>query len=325
MVQTRCQFKRPQCARLGSAANIADTANRGKLEINENVVFAPASELLKGGGEFVNGIEEEVGFCGAEAFFGGEGAQDGDGGADAGAAGHFEVFRGVAYVGGFRGAEVHVAKRETEWSGVGFTKASVAAADAGGEAVPEFKFMELTVDAVAVAAGDQAEGVVAGEMGEHAASAGEKLGTVVGVVFAPDLVGGVPLIAREICGAINVVPVGGIVLFEFGDAPGDLHFSEHSEVGGGVCGVGVEESAVPVEEDAAKGARSVGGFHWIALSQFSVLAGERPGIGRPETTRPEIPRSRRAGDVAKEKAASAAREKKRDAWAPLLPKPCIVS
>ena len=97
--------------------------------------------MVKGGGEFVDGIEEEVGICGAEAFFGGEGAEDGDGGADTGAAGHFEVFWGVAYEDGFRGAEVHVAKSETERCGVRFTKASVAAADAGGEAVPEFKFM----------------------------------------------------------------------------------------------------------------------------------------------------------------------------------------
>jgi hypothetical protein len=264
---------------------IDDTTNLSKRPANENVLFGPASELVKGGGEFVDGIEEEVGFCGAEALFGGEGTEDGDGGAGAGAAGHFEVFWGVAYVDGFRGAEVHVAKGETEWSGVRFTKASVAAADAGGEAVPEFKFMELTVDAVAVAAGDQAESVVAGEMGEHAASAGNKLGTVVGVVFAPDLVGGVPFVAREICGAINVVPVGGIVLFEFGEAPGDLHFAEHSEVGGGVCGVGIEESSVPVEEDAAEGAGSVGGFHWIALFRVYLAGGRATSYLGPEDQR----------------------------------------
>ena len=37
--------------------------------------------------------------------------------------------------------------------------------------------------------------------------------------------------------------------FEFGDVPGNLHFSKHSEVSGGVCGVGVKERAVPVEEN----------------------------------------------------------------------------
>jgi hypothetical protein len=31
-----------------------------------------------------------------------------------------------------------------------------------------------------------------------------------------------------------------------------LHFGKHGEVGGGVGGVGIEEGAVPVEEDAAE-------------------------------------------------------------------------
>jgi len=81
------------------------------------------------------------------------------------------------------------------------------------------------------------------------------------VVKAPDFVGGVPLGAGEICGAIDVVPVGRVVLFEFGEAPGDLHLFEHGEVGCGVRGVGVEERAVPVEEDAAQ--RLVGGFFHV--------------------------------------------------------------
>ena len=38
--------------------------------------------------------------------------------------------------------------------------------------------------------------------------------------------------------------------FEFGEVPGNLHFSKHGEVSGGVCGVGVKERAVPVEENA---------------------------------------------------------------------------
>ena len=46
------------------------------------------AEMEEGGGELGDGIEEEVGFGGAETGFGGEGAEDGDGGADTGAAGH---------------------------------------------------------------------------------------------------------------------------------------------------------------------------------------------------------------------------------------------
>jgi len=48
--------------------------------------------------------------------------------------------------------------------------------------------------------------------------------------------------------------------FEFGEVPGNLHFSKHGEVSGGVCGVGVKERAVPVEENALE--RVVAGvFH----------------------------------------------------------------
>ncbi len=75
---------------------------------------------------------------------------------------------------------------------------------------------------------------------------------MLGVMEAPDLVGGIPFCAWEIGGAIDVIPVGGIVLFEFRKAPGNLHFAEHGEVRGGVGGVRVEEGAVPVEEDAAE-------------------------------------------------------------------------
>src|SRR6266851_5824438 len=48
--------------------------------------------------------------------------------------------------------------------------------------------------------------------------------------------------------------------FEFGEVPGNLHFSKHGEVSGGVCGVGVKERAVPVEENAFETVVA-GGFH----------------------------------------------------------------
>ena len=104
------------------------------------VVTAFELEAEQGGGEFRDGIEEEVGFGGAEALLGGERAEDGDCGADSGAAGHLEVFWGVTDVDGFRGAKAHVAKGEAERGGVRFAEASVAAADASGEAVPQLKF-----------------------------------------------------------------------------------------------------------------------------------------------------------------------------------------
>src|SRR5258708_39728587 len=132
----------------------------------------------EGGGELGDGIEEEVGVGGAKARFGGERAEDGDGGADAGAAGHLEVFRGVADVDGFAGAKAHVTEGEAQRGGVRFAEASIAAADASGEVIPEAKITELAVDAVAGTAGDQAEIGFAGKVREHAAGAGGERGVV---------------------------------------------------------------------------------------------------------------------------------------------------
>src|ERR1700757_4094685 len=97
-----------------------------------------------------------------------------------------------------------------------FAEAGIAAADAGGEMIPEFELPELAVNTVAVAAGDQAESVPACQLSKDAASAGQEFGAMFGVVFAPDLVGGVPLGARQIRCLIDVIPVGGIVLLELG-------------------------------------------------------------------------------------------------------------
>jgi hypothetical protein len=67
------------------------------------------AELDEGGGEFGDGFQEEVGFGGTEAFFCGERAEDGDGGAYAGATSHLQVFGGVAYIDGFFGMQAHAA------------------------------------------------------------------------------------------------------------------------------------------------------------------------------------------------------------------------
>jgi|SRR6266404_3149884 len=112
------------------------------------------AEMEEGGGELGDGLEEEVGLGGAEAGFGGERAEDGDGGTDTGAAGHLKVFWRVADVDGFAGAEIHVTEGEAQRGGMWFAEASIAAADAGGEVIPEAKITELAVDAVAVTAGD---------------------------------------------------------------------------------------------------------------------------------------------------------------------------
>ncbi len=217
-------------------------------------------KLKQSGGEFCNGCEEEVGFGGAKTLFCGKGAEDGDGCTDAGAAGHLQIFWRVAYVDGVGCSEAHEAKGEAQRGRMRFAEAGIAAADAGGKAIPEFEFPQLAVNPLAVAAGHETESVMARQLSQDPARAWEEFWTMAGVVFAPDLIGSVPLGAGEIRGAIDVIPVGRIVLLEFCYAPGDLHFFKHGQVGGGIGGVGVEECAVPVEEDAVE-STIAGCFH----------------------------------------------------------------
>src|SRR5579859_2178457 len=129
----------------------------------------------------------------------------------------------------------------------------VTAADTGGEGVPQIEFLQLAMDAVAIAAGDEAEVMTRAEAGKNAASSGDEFRFVIGVLRSPDLIGGVPFVFGQFCGAIDAIPIGRIVLFEFGEAPGNAHGAEHGEISGGIGGVRIEKRAVPIEEDAAKG------------------------------------------------------------------------
>src|ERR1700738_593340 len=71
-----------------------------------------------------------------------------------------------------------------------------------------------------------------------------------GVLLAPGSVGVIPASARQFGGAIDAIPVRRIVACEVLQSPGNAHFAEHGEIGGGIGAVGIEERAGPVEEDA---------------------------------------------------------------------------
>ena len=71
-----------------------------------------------------------------------------------------------------------------------------------------------------------------------------------GVLFAPGAVGIIPTSARQFGGAIDAIPVGGVMAGEIVEGPGNAHFTEHSEIGGGIGAVGIEKRAVPIEKDA---------------------------------------------------------------------------
>jgi hypothetical protein len=68
-------------------------------------------------------------------------------------------------------------------------------------------------------------------------------------MLAPGGVGGTPMLLRQACGAVDVVPVGGVMLSELVQTPSDAHFTEHCEVGGRISLEGIEQGPIPVEED----------------------------------------------------------------------------
>src|SRR5260221_890154 len=113
-------------------------------------------QLAQGVGEISDGVEEQVGFGSAEAGFGGERAEDGDG-ADSGAAGHFEIFGGIADVNAGGGIQGHLAQGETQRAGMRLAVPSVSAADMRCEKIDELEETQLADDAVAITAGDHTE------------------------------------------------------------------------------------------------------------------------------------------------------------------------
>ena len=119
------------------------------------------AEVEKRRRKFGDGLEKKVGFGRTKTLFRGKGTENGDGGANACAAGHLQIFRRVAYVDGVGGAEAHQAKSEAQRGGMRFAKASITAADESGEAVPDFEFAQLAVNTVAITAGDKTESVTA--------------------------------------------------------------------------------------------------------------------------------------------------------------------
>src|ERR1700692_380752 len=69
-------------------------------------------------------------------------------------------------------------------------------------------------------------------------------------MLAPGSVCGTPMPLREACGAVDVVPVGRIMLGELVQTPSDAHFTEHCQVGGRIGLEGIEQGSIPVKEDA---------------------------------------------------------------------------
>ena len=120
-------------------------------------------EAAEGGGQVCDGVEEQVGFGGAQAGFCWERAEDADG-ANSGAAGHFEIFWRIADINAGGGIQGHLAQRETQRGRMRLAVTCVSAADMRGEEIGELEEAQLADDAIAIAAGNYAELVARSEM-----------------------------------------------------------------------------------------------------------------------------------------------------------------
>src|SRR5260370_18387477 len=108
-------------------------------------------QAAKGGGQVRDGVEEEVGFGGAEAGLCGERAEDGDG-ANSGAAGHLEIFRGIAHVNAGGGIQGHLAQSEAPRGRMRLAVTCVFPADMRGEEIGEVEEAQVGDGPAAVAA-----------------------------------------------------------------------------------------------------------------------------------------------------------------------------
>src|SRR5260370_7063236 len=73
------------------------------------------------------------------------------------------------------------------------------------------------------------------------------------MVRAAGAVRGSRVLPRQAGGAINLIPVRRIVFFKFREPPRDAHLLEHCQIRRGVSVVGIDERAIPVEENSFNG------------------------------------------------------------------------
>jgi hypothetical protein len=143
--------------------------------------------------------------------------------------------------------QVQGAQSQAERFGMRFFLHRVAAAYVNSKGAQQPEVSQLLQDAVAVAAGDQAQSVVFAHIRKQATCSGKQLRFLLRVFCAPGNVGIGPAALVQPSGAVDVVPVGRVVEREVFQAPRDFHFAKHREIGCRVCRVRIQQRAVPIE------------------------------------------------------------------------------
>src|SRR5215471_15046220 len=107
--------------------------------------------------------------------------------------------------------QFHVSQGEPQRGRMWLPQPGISAANAGREMLQETKIAQLAMDTIAVATGDQTEGMPARQLRKHSPRSRQQLGSLLGVVQPPQLVGDVPLGAGNLCGAIDAIPVRRVI------------------------------------------------------------------------------------------------------------------
>src|SRR5437867_11045107 len=107
---------------------------------------------------------------------------------------------------------------------------------------------------------------------ENPTRTGDQLRPMRCIVRAPDAVRVIPALPGQPCSAINLIPVRGIVFFEFLEPPRDAHLLEHCQIRRGVGLVRIDERAIPVEENSFDGV--------FAFLKHRFRDYQKPGEGR---------------------------------------------
>lgn len=167
-------------------------------------------------------------------------------------------------------------------------------ADAREEELPQSQTPELPEHTPAVAAGNQGQGEGTTQPGEDTPRVGQQARIFSPVSGGPQPVGSIPLRSRNSCGPVDAVPVGGIMAIELFIRKIDSKGAEHRSIGPEVRAEGIQQRAVPVQEDYAGGENGIVHPSRLPYKAAKILMGRR----RDEIVAIEIDVVKRSGEAA---------------------------
>jgi hypothetical protein len=203
----------------------------------------------------LNRIQKHIRLGGAQTSGSGKRAEHADG-AHAGAASHFDVLSCVANVHAMLGSAAEPLQRQQQRGGMGLAFGSVLAANTCRKIACKFELAELTANALAISTCDDAKIKFLSQETEDAARAWEQRRIFEFVGAGPEAAGLHPFGTREQGCTVNAQPIGGIVQREFALGPMDAQGVKHGEIGAEIGLVGIQQRAIPIEQDRAGGEMS---------------------------------------------------------------------